>query len=338
MNISYSRFSSYLRCPYSHYLGYEIGIKLNSPVRPLRFGTDFHKLLELRDNPKELKKAMREIEDQFYSLSPRFQSELGDNYPQDIKAIFHDYQDIYKDAPHPSITEHEFLIPIGNVRGESIMFKGVIDELYKRKEKSSGQKYLKLGEHKTFNQRPDLNTLVMNSQKILYAQACYFLFGILPRTVIWDYIHSSPATEPIWLEKSQKFSVAKSDKITSYSYLRACKAQGKNMTDPEILSTAEGYRGNIPNYFFRIEQDIIPSMVDTIWDGFVFTARDIARQGHRNKTKNMTRDCKWCSYRDICFTEMTNGNLAELIEKNYIIEPRDDVQTDERKVVDVRFS
>ena len=66
MKFSYSRFASYLRCPYKHYLGYYVGLRKNAPVKPLYFGTDFHKLLELRNKPEELAQAQKAIGDAYY--------------------------------------------------------------------------------------------------------------------------------------------------------------------------------------------------------------------------------------------------------------------------------
>lgn len=330
MNISYSRVSSYLSCPYKHYLNYEVGVYAKKPARPLMFGTDFHKLLELRNNPEELAKAKQDIGEKFYELKPEWQSELGENYVIDLASIFSDYMEIYKDCPVPKITEQEFQIPIGTVKGEPIIFKGVIDELYKFKDRKTGEKYLKIGEHKTFNQKPNYNTLVMNTQKCLYAKACVELYGRMPKSIIWDYIHSTPAATPIWLEKSQRFSTAKSDKITPFSWKRACEERG--ITDNKILQQGEEYSGNITNFFFRCEMDIVERMVDSIWDGFVYTCKDIVRQGHKNLTKNITRDCMWCTYHDICYAELTGGDTQEIISRDFVIEPRTDVQS-ERRIV-----
>lgn len=315
MNISYSRVSSYLSCPYKHYLGYVEGLRLKKPERPLYFGTDFHKLLELRNNPEELKKAKQDIGEKFYELSPQFQTELGDDYVQDLATIFADYQAIYKDSPQPTVTEQEFKIPLGNYKGEPIYFKGIIDELYKYKSKSTGKKSIKIGEHKTFTRKPDQSLLVMNTQKCLYSKACEILYGIFPDTVIWDYIHSKPASEPIWLEKSQRFSTAKSDKITPYSWRRACDRRG--ITDEAILSQGDTYASNITNFFFRCELEVLPIMVDNIWEGFVYQAKQIVKQGHLNKTKNITPSCSWCSYQSICYAECTGANTDYLIERDY---------------------
>lgn len=325
-----------MSCPYGHYLSYEIGVKQKKPVRPLYFGTDFHRLLELRTDKKALTEAKTEIEDTYYNLPPQWQGELGESYLEDLFTIFDDYCDIYKEAPLPNITEKEFEIPMFEYRGEPYVFKGKIDELYKRKSRSTGEKYLKVGEHKTFTRRPDNNTLVMNTQKSLYAKAVQFLYGKLPKTVIWDYIHSKPAPQPIWLEKSKRFSSAKNQQITPYSWMRACKEH--DITDESILSKAEEFRGNVPAFFFRIEQEYDPLMVETVWEGFVFQARLIAKHGHKNKTKNMSRNCSFCGYRDICYAQLTNGDMTHLMERNYTIEPRPDIVNEERRAYDEFFT
>lgn len=324
-----------MSCPYAHYLSYEVGVKSAKPQRPLYFGTDFHRLLELRGDPQGLKNAKADIESTYYEVPPQWQSELGADYLEDLFSIFSDYCDIYKDAPVPSITEQEFELPMFEYKGEPYVFKGKIDELYKRKSRSTGKRFLKLGEHKTFNRRPDNNTLVMNVQKNLYAKAVHLLYGILPRAVIWDYIHSSPAPQPIWLEKTKRFSNAKSQKVTPYSWLRACKEHG--ISDPEVLAHAEEFRGNIPAYFFRVEQEYDPRMVEDTWNGFMFQAKLIARYGHKNKTKNMTRNCSYCQYRDLCMTQITGGNMDHLMERNYIVSKRPDVVNEERRAVDEYF-
>ena len=336
MNISYSRVASYMSCPYAHYLGYELGVRSAKPQRPLYFGTDFHKLLEVRNDEKALSEAKEAIKDTYYEIPPQWQSELGPDYLEELFSIFSDYCDIYRDAPIPSITEQEFELPMFEFRGEPYLFKGKIDEVYKRKSSATGEKFLKVGEHKTFNRRPDNNTLVMNIQKNLYAKAVHILYGILPKSVIWDYIHSKPAPQPIWLERSKRFSEAKSQQITPYSWLRACKEH--SITDKKVLARAEEFRGNVPAFFFRVEQEYDPIMVEETWRGFKFQAHLIAKYGHKNKTKNMTRNCSFCQYRDICYTQLTGGNLDHLMERSYEVKPRPDIVNEERRAVDGYFS
>lgn len=314
MHISYSRQSSYLRCPYLHYLRYVEGLESNKPARPLYFGSDFHKLLEVRKDPIMVKKEWKKIRDKFYDMPGNWQSELGENYPYDVKTIFQDYQQMWKETPLPKITEKPFELNVGYYKNEDIIFVGVIDELYKYIDKN-GKKSIEIGEHKTFSKPPDMNTLVMNTQKSLYCKAAQMIWGILPRAVRWDYIKSIPAKSPIWLEKSGRFSNAKSQEITPASWRRACREKG--ITDPAVLQQGDMYTGNENNFFFRVQQDVYPQMVESVFEGFVYTCKDIVRRGLENKTKNMTRDCSWCTYRNICMAEMSGGNREYVVEKEF---------------------
>ena len=45
--------------------------------------------------------------------------------------------------------------------------------------------------------------------------------------------------------------------------------------------------------------------------------REIIRFGEENKTRNVTRDCSWCPYHDICYTEMTGGDVQYVIGRDF---------------------
>ena len=314
MNISYSRVGSYLSCPYKHYLSYVQKIRPNKPAKPLQFGSDFHKLLENRIHPEKLPEIKQEIGETYYAMPSSWQEELGENYIRDLSMIFEDYEELYKDTPLPQKTEEEFNILMGKAHGEDVIFKGIMDEVYKYKSRSTGKKIIKVGDHKTFTRRPDSMFLVMNTQMSLYCKACEELYGQLPERVIWDYISSTPAEEPVWLAQKQRFSTQKSQKITSFSYMRACQRLGIE-PDTDLI---DQYKGNIPNFFFRVELDVIPKMVDSIWKGFSYTAKEIALKGHKNKTKNISSmNCNFCAYKDLCYTELTGGDVSYILEKEF---------------------
>lgn len=316
--ISYSRMQSYLGCPYAHYLRYVRRLSKKRPERPLYFGTDFHKLLELRNDPKALKTARTAIMDAYYDMPASWQGDLGENYVDDLFSIFQDYQTVYEGTRQPQVTEQEFELEVGKFRDEPIVFVGKIDEMYLLKR--HGEKTIKIGEHKTFTNKPNMDTLVMNPQKCLYAKAVQILRGILPQRVIWDYIKSTPASEPIWLEKSGRFSEAASSKITPMSWKRACESRG--ITDPAVIARGERYAPNINEFFFKVELDIDPRMVDKVWEGYMFTAKQIIRFGEKNRTQNITKNCSWCSYRDICHAELTGGDPEYIISKDFEERPR----------------
>lgn len=309
MRVSYSRVSKFLRCPYAHYLSYKLELEPNKPARPLFFGSDFHKLLEFRGQPDKIEEIFADISDTYYSMPSKFQSELGDDYVGDLKSIFEDYMDIYKDSPTPDVTEKKFSLSLGKIKGEKIILVGVIDGLYF----TDGRDII-LEEHKTFSSKPNMNTLVMNTQKCVYAHAVQKLSGLLPCEVMWDYIKSTPAKYPVWLEKSERFSEAKNSNITPYSWVRACEEKG--VTDRSIVEKASNYVDNIPNFFFRVNLNLDEKMVNDVWRSFKEAIR-LMYLNQDSKIKNITRDCSFCEFQPICYAEMSGGNVEYTIEKDF---------------------
>ncbi len=334
MNISYSRVASWMTCPYQHYLRYEIGVKKNQKAPPLYFGSDFHKLLETRKDANACGKAMEAITDKYYALPADAQNRLGADYLENLFRIFSEYSSVYKDEPLPTETEVDFSFKMFEASGEPYYFMGKIDEVYKRKDKETGERYIKVGEHKTFSRRPTLESLALNMQKFLYAKACVFLYGMFPRVVIWDYISSKPAPCPVWVMPG-KFSAAARNTATPYSFRLACFDRG--ITDPEILSQADEYKDNISKYFFRITQAYNTDTVEKVWHGFEYQAMMIADFGKYNTTKNLGRNCAFCEYKDICFAELTGGNVEYTISKDYKVFQRRDIETGARRVKDDLF-
>lgn len=303
IKISYSRASSYQSCPAKHYYSYVENLRTKGVVRPLSFGGDFHSLLEVRHKPKKLIKTWDKITSVYNDLSPNMQSKLGDDYLAELGEVFSDYQHVWSGSEKPIELEHEFLVLMGKINGIPVYFHGIVDEIYEDNE---------IGEHKTFNQQPDMAVLAMNTQVCLYSKAREIETGVKANRVRWDYIKSTPAKRPIWLDKSQRFSEATNQQITHLSWVRACLERG--VTDQAIINKSEIYKPNISNFYFRVGMDIVPQMVDTVWRGFKSVAKNIVLHGETNNVKNITRDCTWCDYRPICFAEFTGGD-AEYVKK-----------------------
>jgi hypothetical protein len=62
-------------------------------------------MLEFRTDKEGLKIAKQEIADKYYEIPSQWQSDLGDNYLENLDLIFKDYMKIYKDTPFPQVTE-----------------------------------------------------------------------------------------------------------------------------------------------------------------------------------------------------------------------------------------
>ena len=318
ITVSYSKVSAYRGCPQKHAWKYGQRLSPKKMSRPLNFGSDFHKLLECRTDPEKLAQAKQDIEDQYYELNAKQQEDLGENYVEELFQVFEDYQRHWSGTELPEVTEHEFYLPLGKYKGEEVVFHGIIDELYFDKE--TGVAHI-IGEHKTFSTKPDMSILAMNTQVCLYAKAVEQEFGVMPIKVRWDYIKSSPAKEPIWLEKSQRFSEAANSNITSYSWLRACER--RRIEDKAVLSKAKLYEPNIDNFFFRCEMDIHPDMVESVYQDFKTTVKDMLSKNGSNTTKHISKDCSWCEYQPLCYGQFTGADLDYIIEKDYITKDKE---------------
>jgi CRISPR/Cas system-associated exonuclease Cas4 (RecB family) len=305
IKISYSRASCYLECPQKHYFRYIMLLRSKKIFKPLTFGKDFHTLLQHRDKTEEI---LSDIKDTYYSMNTQAQETLGDSYLDDLAEIYNDYCTVWADSEPAIETEHEFLVPLAKYKKEPVYFHGIIDEIY---EDNS------LGEHKTFSQMPNMSVLAMNLQVCLYAKAYQKEFGITPTKVRWDYIRSTPSKQPIWLDKSKRFSEANNSNITPMSWLRACKERG--ISDPVVLAKAKQYEHNIPNFFFRCTTEIVPEMINVSWDSFKLIAKDIVTRGGDNQVKNISRNCSFCEYQPICYSQFTGANTKYVIDTDYVI-------------------
>jgi hypothetical protein len=268
-------------------------------------------MLQYRGDPKALHKALRGIKTVYEDLPEKEQTNLGENYLDDLANVFNDYNEHYADEELPIETEQEFLVPIGKLDGELVYFHGIIDEVYENDD---------LGEHKTFNFRPSMSILAMNMQSMLYAKARVLTGHNLPERIRWDYIKSTPADYPIWLEKSQRFSEASNPKVTHLSWLRACEERG--IEDQDMLDKAEQFRHNIDNFFFRVQTAVTPGMVDKVWGDFKLLVKDMLTRGKTNQMMNISRDCEWCSYRPICYAEFTGADVEYVKNKDYVLKEK----------------
>jgi hypothetical protein len=160
--------------------------------------------------------------------------------------------------------------------------------------------------------------IAMNPQGCLYAKAVKELYGVLPEKIKWDFIKSDVSKQPIWLEKSQRFSEASNQNITPMSWRRACKERG--ITDEGIIAIGDKYEPNISNFFFRVVLDVEPNMVEKVWKDFEETGLHIAKHGHIDQRQVITRDCNWCDYYNICYGQFTGADVEYIKNKDYIIE------------------
>ena len=314
MKFSYSRVSSYRQCKQQHYFGYIEEIKPKTTSRPLSFGGDIHRLLEATyGNERNIFDELAAIRDTYENLTEDKQMSLGETYLEDLETVLEDYK--ISNPPIAGVTligtEIKFEIPtnVKSADGTVSVFNGVIDKL----EQDSDGNYL-VTDYKTFSRKPDSDMLVMNTQSMLYAKAVEILYGKKPTKMVWKYIKSTPADEPIFIEKSQRLSRAFSDKVTLESWNRACTRHCLEdaLTDEEREKLIQ----NRSSYYFTVELPVLPIMVERIWKDFLKTVREMKWYSN-SKVMNISSNCSWCDYKPICLAQCTGADVEYIKQKDY---------------------
>ena len=313
LKVSQSRIGTWKRCFFCHYLKYILRIRKKGKVRPLYFGSDFHKLMEHYDNAKDLtnvKKAFSEIKKKYNNLSAQELTDIGGNYLNELQTIFKDYKYLYLPFDTDK-RELEFNIELR----KDVIIRGKIDAVIEKENE------IIIVEHKTFNRKPNSIVFDMNSQALIYAKVVRLLgYPSKPIKILWDYIHSKPADEPPIIDGKLKLN--KSSKIIPQSFMRAARSAGWD--EMEARNKSLEYSSNIENFFFRKEVMVFDSAIESFWKDTISDIKRIYKFGETCKSRNITRDCSWCDYHPICVLELNGGDVHGLINSQYEIKEEDD--------------
>ena len=194
---------------------------------------------------------------------------------------------------------------------KDVIFTGKIDAIVEKPD------HILLVEHKTFSQKPNSIVFDMNAQALLYGKALRLLgYKDKPIKVLWDYIHSKPAQEPVIVDG--KIKTTKNSKVIPQSFMRAVERLG--VGSKEMKNKSLEFSDNIPNFFFRKEVILFDNAIESFWEDTINTIKMIYKFGETCKSKNITRDCSWCDYQPICVLELNGGDVNGLIETQYTTE------------------
>lgn len=307
LKISQSRLGAWKRCNYLHYLKYvERIIPKSAKNRPLYFGSDMHLLLENHTSNTDLsgiKKVFEEITERYNQLSAQELNDLGGDYLNELKTIFMDYKYCYLPF-NTDKREVEFNLELR----KDVIFNGKIDAIIEEENE------LTIVEHKTFNNKPSSIVFDMNAQSLLYAKALRLMgYANKPIKVLWNYIHSKPAQEPVIVDG--KIKATKNNKVIPQSFMRTAKTIG--MPFGEARNQSLEYSCNIENFYFRKETTLFDTAVDNFWSGTMNDIKMIYKYGEKCKSKNITKDCGWCDYQPICVLELNGGDVESLKKSQY---------------------
>lgn len=284
---SQSKVKTWRRCRKAFDYRYNQGLnRRTSPVALMR-GVTLHGMLEAAIKGEDPFESLKEYEEQYKKLWDDERESYPE--PQELKSMFHRYQAHWANDGLDYGGRAEIEI---TAEHRGIKFKGIIDAL---PDDAQGRRWL--CDHKTHKVLPDEHTRFSDIQTVLYYWAmrenAEKVDGIL-----WDYIRTKPPAIPEQL-KSGGLSKRKNMDTDADTYLAEIHRLGLDEADyADILAQVS------KNTFFRRiylptpNEELINSVVTDFFD----SCEEILEAKHY--ARNMTRDCKSCSYYQVCSAEV----------------------------------
>lgn len=308
-----SKVKQWNECKFSYHLKHVERLRPKKTKRPFTFGGLVHKMLEehaMGRDPFDVIENVPVADRKLFAA----EVEMYGNILEDLEYIMTDYFDFWKKADIKYVSlngrkaEHAFAIEIE----DGLVFQGKIDAV------GMWRGHRSLVEHKTFKQRPDENFRWTNVQSSVYIRAMDILGWKSVDGTLWDYISSKPPSTPGILTSGK---VSQANINTLPSKVRQFLSDNKFKTKdyPDLLAKA---KANRENYFFRVFTPISKTIVDSMFNEFVESSRDMMENHGKRKTKNIGRHCSWCDFQDICRAELTGADSDFIKERNYVVEEK----------------
>ena len=309
VKVSQSKVKTYRKCHYAYFLKYVERLRRKKVKRPFQFGRIVHKMTEAEanaDDPFEILDQISLDNKKMFAAEKEMYGEII----KDIRVIMTQYFSYYRDEPliyyrrGGRSAEHPVEIEVD----DGIVLVGIIDAIAK-----TPNKLRWVIERKTFGKEVSEDERWRNLQSVVYIKALRLLGWPQVEGVCWDYIKSKPPTRPQLL-KSGKLS--KKRLVSLPSVVRATiKEHGLKVSDYKSL--IQSTEQNIRNYFYRVFTPITESVLESVWDDFLSTAREIRDTHGNKKDKNIERHCSWCDYEPICRSEMQDLDRDMIIRREY---------------------
>jgi len=327
-HISHSQIKTWRQC--EQQWDYKSGQKLvpRRTERKLRIGSWAHACLEGHYRDGDWRIAHAEYTKAYRNLFEEERLMLDDGpepLPRQVARIMRSYKWYRRNEGWKVIAvEQDFEVPITVTLLHSIgiptppmppidhplwLFKGRIDLII---EDPDG--LLWVVDHKTTDKIPDQGAFhAMEPQLILYPWAAEVALGIKTAGVIYNYLRSSPPTKPK-LNKDGSVSATKilTDYPTAATFLRE---NGRDLADySDYLLPLKADSPYLARYFLPREQ----AVTQRILAETATTARAIIE--HSEVTRNVTLQCEWCPYKQLCRAELFGLDTHLMRERDFVRE------------------
>lgn len=297
---SQSRIKTYRRCPKAHDYRYLQGLTRRTSGPQLSRGVTIHEFLDARALGQDPLPLLEKYKKMYNELWEEEQQEYSS--PDELWGLYQRYCKKYENDTLNYRNRSEIEI---TARYNGRLFKGFIDKL---PEDQMGRVWV--CDHKTHKIIPDEAARFSDIQTILYFWAAREN-GEKVDGVLWDYIRTKPPTVPELLKKGGL--TRRKDLDCDYdTFLKAVRDNNLNPADYQV----ELERCKTKVFFQRVflpkpGEELIQQVVTDFFDTAIQIDRSIETGC---APRNMTRECKSCSYYPICSLEV-RGMDTDLVRK-----------------------
>lgn len=284
---SQSKVKCWRRCHKSYDYRYGQGlVRRTAPVALLR-GTVLHAMMEANILGQDPMVPLGEYAETYSKLW----GEEKEQYPspEELVSIVNRYNRHWEDDGLTYGDRAEIEV-VTTHRG--LKFKGIIDAL-----PDDRQDRRWLCDHKTHKILPDENARFSDIQTVLYYWAGR-KEGLKVDGILWDYLRTKPPTIP---EQLKSGGLSKRANIDSDYETYMGRILELNLDPRDYSDILEKVKKNV--FFQRVylpkpSEDLITNVVEEFFD----TAHEI--ENSTSKARNITRDCKSCTFFPVCSEEV----------------------------------
>lgn len=309
IKLSHSKIKVWRRCHKQYDYKYRQNLTPIKKKTSLFVGSAIHNMIEEYLERGSYKKSYGSVVQTFNSLYQEDRTELGD-IPTKLLRIVDGYINHYK---NDGLTYNRFKlrkaeIPLRVNLGEFI-FIGYIDAY---PVDQNGKLWLM--DHKSCKNIPTEEERFSDLQLLTYVWLMPKANLPKPDGVIWDYIRTKEPTEPELLKNGE---ISKNKSIdTTYEVYKS--AVVNKLGKKAWKNYKEFADDNLINREKRFYQRVyLPTIPETVISVFV---EDLIKSGieirdSNSKVRNMTKDCSWCSYYNLCQIE-ARGMDSSFVRKH----------------------
>lgn len=271
-------------------------------------------MLNARAKGEDAFKILAGFEKEYKRLFLEEREEYGDLIG-DCRKIFTNYCDAYKDDGMEVISSEQ-TIQLPLLPGRAI-FQGTVDRVYL--EKKAKRRWL--SDSKSHKNIPGEENRFHDIQTVLYLWAWNL---INPRRrvdgIMWDYLRTKLPVEPEVLQSgklSQRANIDTTYAVASRCVAEHCKRTGEDPT--RYAEWLEGLKGRENKFLQRVFLPNPPKqLIEQLIAEMKETTNEILDRGEFDHSRNLTKDCSWCEFRDLCHAEL-RGHDADFIRKTEFV-------------------